>query len=167
MSKDEEQSDESRIQAVKIAEAKKIDLLRLTANNTLEIERLNYEKLKEENAGNKANLETIEKQHTANKTRINEEFAFKLIEINQQTQEAIDKITQFDEAEYQNQLEIRLSKNTSAMNIELAAENKRFKDLGDLEKLSQKDREKAIQEHEQKVFDIKKRYAIEALKSIS
>lgn len=164
MSKDEEQSDEVRIQALKIAEEKKIDLLRLTANNSLEIERLNYEKLKEENAGNKANIETIEKQHTANKTRINEEFAFKLIEINQQTQEAIDKITQFDEAEYQKQLEIRLSKNTSAMNLELAAENKRFKDLGDLEKLSHKDREKAIQEHEQKVFDIKKRYAIEALK---
>jgi TP901 family phage tail tape measure protein len=164
MSKEEDQSDEVRIQALKIAEEKKIDLLRLTANNSLEIERLNYEKLKEENAGNKANLETIEKQHATNKLRINEDFSFKLLEVTEQTQEEIDKITQFDEAEYQKQLDLKLSKNTSAMNLELAKENERFKALGDLEKLSQKKREEAIKEHEQNVFDIKKKYAIEALK---
>jgi len=139
---DDLQSDEMRIQALTNSQKKQQELLLLTKNHLLDEDKL-----------------------TANdRIRINEDYSNKLLELNSKTQKELDKINLFDEAKYTKDLEDKISKQNIAMNSELEAENKKFLALGDLEKMSQKDREAAIEAHEKVIFDIKKRYAIEALK---
>ncbi len=139
---DDTQSDEIRLQALQNSQKEQTKLLLLTKDHLLENDKL-----------------------TANdRIRINEDYSNKILDLETKTKQESDKITQFDEAEYQKSLDDKLSKNNEAMNKELAKENGRFNKLGDLELLSQKDREAAIEAHEREVFEIKKRYAIEALK---
>jgi TP901 family phage tail tape measure protein len=139
---DDTQSDEIRIQALYNSQQKQEGLLLLTKNHLLDNDKL-----------------------TANdRIRIEEDYSAKVVEINKKTALEVDKINQFDEAFYQKSLEDKISKQNVAMNGELEAENKKFLALGDLEKMSQKDREVAIENHERTIFEIKKKYAIEALK---
>lgn len=139
---DETKTDEIRIQATYLSQTKQEDLVKLTKNYLL-----NNDKLV-----------------TNDRIRINEDASNKIIDINKKTKTEIDKINQFDEAKYQNDLEDKVSKINISMNSELQAENERFTKLGDLEAMAQADREKAIEDHERKIFEIKKEYAIKALK---
>ncbi|HEX8576980.1 MAG TPA: phage tail tape measure protein [Flavobacterium sp.] len=157
---DDLQSDEVRVQALTNSQKKQEELLLLTKNHLLEIEQISYKKELEENKGNKVNLQLVEKNHINDKLKINEDYSNKLTELNAKTQKELDKINQFDEAKYTKELEGKISKQNLAMNSELEAENKRFNALNDIDKK----REDKIAEHEQKVFNIKKKYAIEALK---
>lgn len=79
-------------------------------------------------------------------------------------QKQLEKIRVFDEESYKKSLTKQLSDNQIAENEALQAENERFKALGNVEDLANKEREKKIEEHERNVFEIKKKYAIEALK---
>lgn len=147
--KDEKRTDEERIAAAEISQQKEIELVELTKGHKLGVDKF----LTDENKLNE-NQKLLIKNEAANKT----------IDIEKKTAAEIDKINQFDEASYQKKLEDKLSKNNVAQNAELEAENKRFLALGDLEKLKHDEREKALDEHEKNLFDIKKKYAIEALK---
>ncbi|MEO8236389.1 MAG: phage tail tape measure protein, partial [Flavobacterium sp.] len=139
---DDSQSDEMRIQATYNSQQKQKDLLLLTKKHLLDNDKLTVN----------------------DRIRINEDYSSKLKELKKKSQKEIDKINEFDEASYQKSLEDKISKNNVAMNSELEVENRKFLALGDLEKQSQKDRENAIENHEKTVFDIKKKYAISALK---
>lgn len=139
---EEIQSDEVRVQAIYNRQQKEEDLLLLTKKHLLDNTQL-----------------------TANdRFRIEEDYANKVEDLNKKVNKEVEKINQFDEAKYTKDLEDKISKTNEAMNAEIQAENERFKSLGDLELMSQKDREKAVEDHEKKIFDIKKKFAIDALK---
>jgi TP901 family phage tail tape measure protein len=146
---DDTQSDEVRIKALENSQQKQIELTDLTKKHLLDVDKFVLEK---------------DKLNANEKIRIKEDAANKITDIEKKTAKEIEKINQFDEAKYQKELEDRLSKLNVEQNGELEAENKRFKALGNLEKLKHDEREKALDEHEKKLFEIKKKYAIEALK---
>jgi len=160
VAKDEAELDSVRITAVENSQKEQERLLILNKNHLLEIEKLSYQKELEENKGSKANIALVEKNYVNNKLKINEDFSNKLIDLNQKTKEDIDKINQFDFASYQASLDEGVKKNEIAMNSELAAENERFKALQDLGFKNEKEKEDATRSHEQRLFDIKKEFAI-------
>jgi hypothetical protein len=138
----EELSDDKRIQSLYDSQQKQEDLLLLTKNNLLKNTEL-----------------------TANdRLRIEEDYANKVEDLNKKVVKEVAKINEFDEASYQKDLEDKVSKLNVAMNAELQAENERFAALGNLEALAQADREKAIEDHETRIFNIKKEFAIKTLK---
>ena len=146
---DEKETDEVRIAALNNAQEKQIQLTDLTKKHLLDADKFVLAK---------------DKLNANEKIRIKEDAENKIIDINKKTSDEIDKIRVFDEAKYQKELEDKVSKLNVEQNAELESENKRFKSLGDLEAMAQKDREKAIEDHERKIFDIKKQYAIKVLK---
>jgi TP901 family phage tail tape measure protein len=139
---DDQITDEMRLKALEISQSKQSELLLLTKNNLLNNDQL-----------------------TANdRIRIEEDFSFKIIDLNNKTKLEIDNITKFDESTYQKSLTDKISKLNASQNEELALEQERFNALGNLEQLSQKDREKAVEEHELTIFRIKQKYAIQSAK---
>lgn len=149
VAKDQDKTDEDRIKALELSQQKQIALAELTKQHSLDVDK----------------FVTKENKLNANqKTYITNEAANKIVDINKKTADEILKINQFDEAAYQKQLEDKVSKLNISMNAELQAENERFAALGDLEAIAQADREKAVEDHEQKIFDIKKAFAIKTLK---
>lgn len=146
---DENLSDEMRIQAVKVRGEKEIELTKLTKDHLLKADDFVIAK---------------DKMNADQKLLIINDASYKEIDIAKKTKTEIDKINQFDEASYQKDLEDKISKLNVSMNSELLIEAERFAKLGDLEAMVQKDRETAIKDHEEKVFNIKKEYAIKALK---
>lgn len=146
---DDKENDEVRIAALTNAQAKQIELTDLTKKHLLDADKFVLAK---------------DKLNANEKIRIKEDAENKIIDINKKTSDEIDKIRVFDEAKYQKELEDKVSKLNVEQNKELEAENKRFQSLGDLEAMAQKDRENAIEDHERRVFEIKKQYAIKALK---
>ncbi len=149
VAKDEEETDDVRIAAALNSQKKQVELAELTKKHSLDADKFVLDK---------------DKLSSNEKIRIKEEAANKIVDIEKKTVEEIDKIKVFDEAKYQKELEDKVSKLNVAQNAELEAENKRFAELGDLEALSLMDRENAIEDHEKRVYEIKKKYAIDALK---
>lgn len=145
---DEKETDEVRIAALNNAQEKQIQLTDLTKKHLLDADKFVLAK---------------DKLNANEKIRIKEDAENKIIDINKKTSEEIDKIRLFDEAKYQKDVEDKVSKINVEQNTQLEAENKRFQSLGDLEAMAQKDRENAIEDHEKRIFDIKKQYAIKAL----
>lgn len=146
---DEKVNDDVRIKALEVVQGKEIALAELTKKHSLDADKF-------VTAENKLNAN--QKAYIAN------EAANKIIDINKKTAEEILKINQFDELKYQKDLEDKVSKVNVAMNAELQAENERFAALGDLEAMAQLDREQAVEDHERKIFEIKKAFAIKTLK---
>ena len=149
IAKDEEQNDSVRIAALEVSNKKQIALTDLTKKHSLDYDKFVLE---------------ADKLNANQKTFIANEAANKIVDINKKTAEDIGKIREFDDAKYQKSLEDKMSKLNVSMNTELQAENERFKSLGDLEAMTQADKEKAVQDHEQKIYDIKKAFAIKTLK---
>ena len=149
IAKDEEQSDSIRIAAVQQSQEKEIQLVKLTKQNALNADKF---------------LLDGEKLSSNEKVRIKEDASNKIVDINKKASEQINKINEFDLAAYQANLDEGVKKMDIAMNAELAAENERFAELGDLERLSQVDREKAIEDHERRIFEIKKEFALATAK---
>lgn len=149
VSKNGDISDDVRVSAAKLSSEKQIALIELIKTHSLDADKFVLEK---------------EKLSANQKIRIKEDAANKIIDIEEKTSDEIDKIRVFDESKYQKELEDKVSKLNVEQNTELEAENKRFQSLGDLEAMAQKDRENAIEDHERRIFEIKKQYAIKALK---
>lgn len=146
---DDKLSDEIRIKALETVQQKEIDLAKLNEKHSLDADKFVLDK---------------DKMNANQKIKIKEDAANKITDIEKKTAEEILKINQFDEAAYQKQLEDKVSKVNVSMNAELQAENEKFAALGDLEAMAQADREKAIEDHERKIFEIKKAFAIKTLK---
>lgn len=149
ISKDDEQTDDVRIKALEVVQQKEIALAELNKKHSLDADKFVLDK---------------DKMNANQKIFINNEASNKIVDINKKTSEEIEKIRMFDEEKYTKDLEAKVSKLNISMNSELQAENEKFKSLGDLESMAQKDREKAIEDHEKTIFEIKKKYAIDALK---
>jgi len=146
---DEKLSDEVRIKALEVVQQKEIDLAKLTEKHSLDADKFVLAK---------------DRMNANQKLVIVNEAENKIVDIKKKTSEEILKINQFDEAKYQKDLENKVSKTNTSMNAELQAENERFAKLGDLEAMAQSDREKAIEDHETRIFKIKKDFAIKTLR---
>jgi tape measure domain-containing protein len=149
VAKDDKEADDVRIAALEQSELKQIELANLSKQHSLDADKFVLE-----------NSKLTESE----RTRIKEEAANKIIDIEKKTAEEIDKINQFDPKVYEANLKEGVSKIEIAMNEELATEEEKFKALGDLSKLNDRAKEKATKDHEQKIFDIKKEFAIATAK---
>jgi len=149
IAKDEEETDSVRIAALEQSQQKQIALTELTKKYSLDADKF----VLDEN-----------KLSTNEKIRIKEDAKNKIEDIEKKTSEEIKKINEFDLKSYQDNLEEGVKKQEIAMNAELASENERFASLGDLESMAQSDREKAIEDHERRIFEIKKEFAIATAK---
>jgi len=145
IAKDEDQIDSVRIAALEVSNKKQISLAELTKKHSLDADKFVLE---------------ADKLNANQKTFIANEAANKIVDINKKTSEEIAKIREFDLKRYQDNLDEGVKKQEIAMNEELANENKRFTEVGDLEDMALKDREAAIREHERIIFEIKKKNAI-------
>jgi TP901 family phage tail tape measure protein len=146
---DDKMSDEVRIKALEFLQSKEIDLAKINEKHSLDADKFVLAK---------------DRMNANQKLVIVNESENKIIDIKKKKSEEILKINQFDDAKYQKDLENKMSIITVSMNAEMQAENERFAALGDLESMAQAEREKAIEEHEQRLFDIKKAFAIKTLK---
>lgn len=146
---DDKMSDEVRVKALELMQTKEIDLAKLNEKHALDADKFVLAK---------------DRMNANQKLVIVNEAENKIVDIKKKTSDEILKINQFDEAKYQKDLEDKVSKVNVSMNAELQAENEKFAALGDLEAMAQADREKAIEDHERKIFNIKKEFAIKTLK---
>jgi len=146
---DDKLSDDVRIKALETVQQKEIELAKLTEKHSLDADKFVLAK---------------DRMNANQKLVIVNEAENKIVDIKKKTSDEILKINQFDEAAYQKDLETKVSKVNVSMNAELQAENERFAKLGDLEAMAQADREKAIEDHETRIFNIKKEFAIKTLK---
>lgn len=159
-----EATDEARLMSLEISENTQIELIKKSKENQLQQTKETFKKELSEGNKTTAGLKQLRENYEADKIKISEKASNDIVDVEKKTSEEILKINQFDEAKYQKDLEDKVSKVNVAMNAELQAENERFAQLGDLEAMAQADREKAIEEHERKIFDIKKAFAIKTLK---
>lgn len=74
-----------------------------------------------------------------------------------------EKLVDNQVAIVQKQIESEVQKQDIEMNNAIAAENRKFNAINDVEKQNRKQREAAIEEHERKIFEIKKIYAQKGL----
>lgn len=147
---DDKLKDDVRIQAVKNVNDKEIALAELTKKHKLDADKFVLDE---------------DKMNANQKLFIQREAANKIVDVNKKAQKDIDKIREFDEASYQKSLDKRVSRINENMNKEIELENTRFKELGDLGSMHQKDREKTIEAHEERIFQIKKKAALASLRA--
>lgn len=145
VAKDEKENDSVRVAALEVSYKAQNDLIELSKQNALDADK----------------FVTKENQLNANqKLYIAKDAANKIEDIEKKKAEEIKKINAFDFDSYQASLDEGIKKNEIAMNAELAAENERFKALQDLGFKNEKEKEDATRSHEQRLFDIKKEFAI-------
>lgn len=146
---DEKLNDDIRIASAQNVQESQFELIELSKKHALDYDKfvLDGEKLTNDQ-----------------KLLIQYETYAKQVDAAEKYQKDLEKIRVFDEESYKKSLAKQISENQIKENADLQAENERFKTLGDIEALSNKKREEAIEEHERNVFEIKKKYAIEALK---
>ena len=137
-------TDDVRIQAAYASQVQQEDLINLTKKKSLDADKFVL-------AENRLNANE--------KLFISRDAANKIVDIEKKTSDEIAKINEFDLQKYKDNLEKEVTTTEIAMNKDLATENERFAALGDLEAMAQKDREKAIEDHERNVFNIKLAYA--------
>ncbi len=94
IAKNEEESDDLRIQAIEESLKKEQDLLLLTKNYQLLLEKQKYNDLLEENKGNAENIRAIKQQHQTNILKIDEDYAFKSKKLVKETEEEKAKLYQ-------------------------------------------------------------------------
>lgn len=147
---DDKLKDDLRIAGVKKANEAEIALANLTKNHKLDADKFVLQE---------------DKLNANQKLFIEREAANKIVDVNKKMQKDIDQILLFDEASYQDSLDKRVSRINENMNKELELENIRFKELGDLESMNQRDREKLTEAHEERIFKIKKKAALASLRA--
>lgn len=149
IAKDEKESDDVRILALEESQSKQIALTNLTKKHALDADKF----LLENN-----------KLTESERTRIKEEAANKIIDIENKTADEIEKINQFDSKVFEANLKEGVTKIEIAMNEELAAEEEKFKRLQELGFKNDDVKEKATKAHEERLFNIKKEFAIATAK---
>jgi len=147
---DDKLKDDIRIGAAKNVNKAELDLIDLVKKHKLDADKFVLDE---------------DKMNANQKLFIEREAANKIVDINKKMQKDIDQIRLFDEASYTKSMEKRISRINENMNKELELENIRFKELGDLESLKFSEREKLTQDHENRIFEIKKKAALASLRA--
>lgn len=147
---DDKLKDDIRIGAAKNVNKAELDLIDLVKQHKLDADKFVLDE---------------DKMNANQKLFIEREAANKIVDVNKKMQKDIDQIHLFDEASYTKSMEKRISRINENMNKELELENIRFKELGDLESLKFSEREKLTQDHENRIFEIKKKAALASLRA--
>lgn len=112
---------------------------------------------KAQNDFNNAVLDAKDELLNANeKTKINEKYAFDKLQIEKRTAEEIKKLREFDTKEYEDELKRGLDQVTISNENAIQAEQERFNALKALGFANDKEKEKAAEDHERILFNIKK-----------
>jgi tape measure domain-containing protein len=149
VAKDDKEADDVRIAALEQSELKQIELANLSKQHSLDADKFVLEN---------------SKLTSSERTRIKEEAANKIVDIEKKTAEEIDKINQFDPKVYEANLKEGVSRLEIAMNEELAAEEEKYRLLQELGFRNDAEKESATRAHEERIFDIKKEFAIATAK---
>jgi len=105
----------------------------------------------------------VEKMTTAEKI-FYEKMQNDKIVIAKRTAEEQQKIIDAQVAVYQKNIDSAKAEQERQINEAIEFENKKFKASNDLESMNMRDRESAILDHENKILEIKKKFALDALK---
>ncbi|SHF89577.1 tape measure domain-containing protein [Flavobacterium fluvii] len=151
-----EATDEARLMSLEISENAQIELITKSKENQLKLAAETFDKELKEGNKTSAGLIQLRKNYEADKVKITEEAAFKIEDIEKNTAEVIDKINEFDAKSYEDNIKRGISVIEIANNEEIAAEEKRFQEELALGYENDKAKEKAAQDHERNLFNIKK-----------
>jgi TP901 family phage tail tape measure protein len=138
---DDEQTDDVRIAALEASQKKEFELVELTKKH-----KLDYDKF----------VLSEDRLNANQKKFINLEAANSKVDIEKKTAEEINKINEFDETTYLDNIKKGVSLIEIANNDEIIAEEKRFQAEQALGYKNDKAKEKAAQDHEKILFNIKK-----------
>lgn len=185
--KDDKQTDETRIKAAEQRSKKEIELLRLVRDNELKINKEKYDNAIEFAAAKRDNELSVatkpEQIAKANNDftknvddaknalltkndllRIEEKYQYDRKSIIKKTQEEIDKINEFDVKKYEDSIKLKMTINETQQNDALIEAEKRFAAESALIGDNDKKKKEAEEKHQEEIFQIKKKYAIEAAK---
>lgn len=141
IAKDDNENDDVRIAAALNSQKKQIALAELTKKHSLDADKF---------------VLANDKLSANEKVRIKEDAANKIVDINKNTAEEIDKINEFDAKSYEDNIKRGIATIEIANNEEIAAEEKRFQDELALGYKNDKAKEKAAEDHQKTLFNIKK-----------
>lgn len=180
IAKNQELTDEERIKATEERSKKEIALIDLVKerefeknkevyNNAVSFAKKKLEsdlsnpkitedgKAKAQNEFNNSVLDAKDELLNANeKIKINEKYAFDKIQIEKKTNEEIKKLREFDTKEYEAEIKRGSDMVTIGTENAIAEENRRFNELQKLGFENDKLKQKAAEDHERKLFNIKK-----------
>ncbi|MBF2709955.1 tape measure protein [Flavobacterium soyangense] len=141
VSKDDLETDDVRIAAALNSQNKQIELIELTKKHSLDADKFVLDK---------------DKLNANQKLLITRDAAFKIEDIKKETSKEIDKINEFDAKSYEDSIKRGVTEIEISNNNKLAAEEKRFQDELALGYENDKAKEKAAENHEKALFNIKK-----------
>lgn len=107
---------------------------------------------------------TIKKKLLNSEKLAIEQHVANIAAINKKRTEDLQKIIDSEASIIQKRIESETAEEERKLNEAIEFENKKFLAVNDLESMNQADRERKVKEHEQKIFDIKKKFALDALK---
>ena len=154
--RDSERTDQERLKSLENSENAQIELITKSKENQLKLAVETFNKELKEGNKTSAGLIQLRKNYEADKVKITEEAAFKIEDIEKNTAEVIAKINEFDAKFYEDNIKRGLANIEISNNEKIAAEEKRFQDELALGFENDKAKEKAAENHEKALFNIKK-----------
>ncbi|GIZ08379.1 hypothetical protein [Flavobacterium sp. UMI-01] len=106
---------------------------------------------------------TIKKRLTSEQLLILEKFQKEQSKIKEKGNAERQRIIDNEASLVQQQIDAELANKNNELNKVIEAENIKFKAINKVENQTQREREKAIEEHERKIYEIKKKFALDAL----
>ncbi|MBC7748656.1 MAG: hypothetical protein H7Z76_08815, partial [Methylotenera sp.] len=154
--RDAERTDQERLKSLENSEAAQIELITKSKENQLKLAGETFEKELKEGNKTSAGLIQLRKNYEAEKVKITDEAAFKMEDIEKNTSKEIAKINEFNAKSYEDNIKRGVTAIEIANNEKIAAEEKRFQDELALGFENDKAKEKAAENHEKALFNIKK-----------
>lgn len=159
IAKNEEETDENRIEALEIVLATQNELIEESKNNQLKLLKDTYDKELKEGNKSKEGLIQLEKNYEADKKKVTEKASNDLVDIQDKTTKEILKIREFDQKKFEKSFKIRNSEIEKEKNKELSEAESAFNQLKSLGFKNDKDKENAKENHERTLFEIENKYA--------
>ena len=152
----QEETDAKRLNSVEASENAQIELV--TKSKEEQLKQLKFTFDKEFSEGNKTidGLRQLRLNYETDKIKITEDSANKIVDIEKDSAKKIAKIREFDTKEYEDELKRGLDQVTISNENAIQAEQERFNALKALGFANDKEKEKAAEDHERKLFEIKK-----------
>lgn len=154
--KDSERTDQERLKSLENSENAQIELITKSKENQLKLTGETFNKELKEGNKTSSGLIQLRKNYEADKLKISEDASNKITDIETKTAEEIAKINEFNAKFYEDNIKRGLANIEISNNEKLAAEEKRFQDELALGFENDKAKEKAAENHEKALFNIKK-----------
>jgi hypothetical protein len=162
--KDSERTDQERLKSLENSENAQIELIFKSKENQLKLTKETFNKELKEGNKTSAGLTQLRKNYEADKLKISEDAANKIVDIEKKTADEIEKIRLFDEKEFTDALLKKTTDVEIASSKAVAIENEEYKKILDNKLLNDKELEDAAKKHEENLFNIKLNAAKELAK---